>query len=516
MSEETLDIYAPLNHHPHMGSDRHRFTATWIPREDQRRLAAYDILSRYTANRAATLRLDPGAKESLREYGDAELLVTTTRDLVLGEAQTIRCEDSTALAWFEEWAVKERLELKLLTAEQDAVELGDTVLTVGWNPAQARPVLRVHNPGFYFPHITPGEDEFPRIVAIAYEYADATGKKWIRRYRWELVPLESPFTFTYGSTSNVTCFYSAEDISVEGLITGADVHTMIMSKTQNSILEPDENGEIPRFVDMGIDFIPVIHIPNTPSTQEHFGESVLLHASQVFNDLHNTDTDLNLASQQAAPPLVTTDDHGNLQGGPGAVWGGVEAKYVDTSKNLTALQSHLTGLRDRIGETTRVSKVLLGQVAPNEVPSGYALELGFHPSRNLMHSLRAVRDEKYPLILKFAYRLAQTYGLAPAGPTPHAWIELGPALPADKPTAISQVKEMRAANAMSTLTAVRTLQAAGFPVEDAEKEVELIRQEWFAQAYDLVRATGDPTAARRMLGLPDLTARVTDPVEATE
>lgn len=513
---EILDLYAPLNHIPAMGNDRHRYTPTWVPKTEQRRLAAYEVFSRLTANRAATLRTDPGAAQSLREYGDVELLVTTTRDLILGETQTLRCDDETALTWFTEWATKERLEQKLLTLEHDAVQLGDGVAVLGWNTLKNRPVLRVYNPGFYFPAPTIDDDEYPSTVAIAYEWENTSGTKFVRRYLWQLIDTRETTSFKYGSAGTFTCMYAAHDIRLDSLTAGRDVHDLTMGSVQYSLLT-DQDGESVEFVDMGVDFIPVVHVPNTPSTEEDFGESVLLYASQALADLQNSDTDLAMAAQQAAPPLVTDEDYGDLPGGPGAVWGtGTGTKYLDTSKNLTALQSHISGLKDRIAETTRVSKVLLGQVQPNEVPSGYALELGFHPSRNLLQSLRTVRSEKYPLILKFAYRLAQTAGATPSGKTPHAWIELGAALPADKPTAIDQVKEMRSAKAMSTVTAVKTLQAAGFPIEDAQTEVALIKQEWFEEAYNLVRATGDATAARTLLGLAAPTVRTVEPETPNE
>lgn len=510
----TFDQYAPLNHIPQMSDGQHRYTHTWVPKHDQRRLNAYDVLSRFTANRAATLRDNPTARETLREYGDAELLVTTARDLVLGETQTMRCENSKTLAWLEDWATKERLTQKLLTLEQDAVELGDGVATIGWNPVKGRPVMRVHNPGFYFPAPVLDDDEYPSRVAIAYEWEDTANVKYVRRYLWELVPLEQSRALPYGGTSSITCIYRAEDIRMDSLISGRTIHSDALGKTQTSLLT-DENGEVLPEVDMGIDFIPVVHVPNTPSTEETFGQSILLYATRAFSDIHDTDTDLALTAQNSAPALTTGDDVGDLPGGPGAVWGGVDAKFVDTSKNLTALQSHLGMLKDRVAETTRVSKVLLGQVQPNEVPSGYALELGFHPSRNLLQSLRTVREEKYPLILKFVQRLAAVANMLPGEPV-HAWIELGAALPADKPTAIDQVKEMRAANAMSTLTAVKTLQAAGFPIEDAKTEVDLIKAEWFSQAYDLVRATGDATLARALLGLPAPTVRTVQESPADE
>lgn len=491
-----------------MGDGRHAHTATWVPRGDNRRLTAYDVLSRYLVNRAATLRRTAEEIQQTREYGDAELLTSTARNLILGETQTIRCDNTDALSWFEAWAIKERLTQKLITLEKDAVELGDGVVTIGWNTAKQRPVVRTHNPGFYFPLVDDPDQEFPRVVAIAYEWEDSAGEKWIRRYRWELMPLNGERTLAYGDTAVETCVYRAEDIRMDGLITGRDVHSKTMSHVQHSLLT-DAEGEAVEFVDMMIDFIPVVHVPNTPGTDELFGRSILLNPIQALYDLQSTDTDMTRGSESAIPPLVTQEATDDFEGGPNSMIGGVgSVEYVDTSKTLIAIQSHDEVLRDRISQVTRISKVLLGQIAPNDVPSGYALELGFHPSANLMQELREVRNEKYPLILKFAYRLAQANAERPTGETPHAWIELGAALPADKPAAISYVKDMRAAKAMSTLTAVQTLQAAGFPIDKAEDEVARIKAEWFEEAYNLVRATGNSADARTLLGISEPTVRV--------
>ena len=149
------------------------------------------------------------------------------------------------------------------------------------------------------------------------------------------------------------------------------------------------------------------------------------------------------------------------------------------------------------------------------MPSGYALELGFAPAKNLLREMRTVRDEKYPLLLRFAMRLAQVGGVLPAGEVPRATIELGSALPADLPAAIAAVKDLLPIQAISTATAVKMLQTASLPIKNAVAEVESIRKESFEQAYNLVRATGDLNAARKMLGLPPATVAAITAADAT-
>src|SRR6266550_276500 len=112
--------------------------------------------------------------------------------------------------------------------------------------------------------------------------------------------------------------------------------------------------------------------------------------------------------------------------------------------------------------------------------------------------MRVVRDRKYPLLLKFALRLAQANRVLPGGPTPAARLLLGASMPADRAAAIQEVVELlgggsggKGRPAISIQTAVRMLIAAGLPIDSAEQEVERIQRAMFEQAVQLVEATGD-------------------------
>jgi hypothetical protein len=78
---------------------------------------------------------------------------------------------------------------------------------------------------------------------------------------------------------------------------------------------------------------------------------------------------------------------------------------------------------------------------------------------------------------------------------------LAQALPSDRAAAVDEVERLLPVSGMSTVTAVRTLQAAGVAIDDAEAEVERIRGESFAKAVQLVDALGDTQAAYDFLGL---------------
>lgn len=144
-------------------------------------------------------------------------------------------------------------------------------------------------------------------------------------------------------------------------------------------------------------------------------------------------------------------------------------------------------LLERLATNILLAQALLGRFQPNDVPSGYALQVGFHTARQLMRELRAVRDKNFPMPVRFAMRLAQEFGVLPGGKTTAAKITLGASLPADLSAAIATVKDLLPAQGTSTATAVQIFVTAGLPIEDSKAEVEAIRAEWLDQAVKLVK-----------------------------
>jgi len=533
------DQYAPLAHIPELRGDQTLPGRTWLDQTDRRRLNAYGVLGAYRTNTRrfhlpesvwqAGAETEAGGK-NVREYGDPSLLVDTARALLLGDEQTVTLDEGApenTVDWLSAWADSERLTQKLLEGEEHAIGDGDAVYVLGWSPTKGRPRLRVFDPGFYFPdtenraRVTGwDDDEYPATVHLAWEWRDDDGTTWIRRHTWQLRKTEAPWSPPYGGTADWVCLYRVVDYDTADLLSDVTVHSPDLARKAGTrpVTTPSE-GLTDGWMNLGIDFIPVVHVPNDPATTRTFGRSLLLRIAQILDDLASTDTDLAAASQAANPNMVLTGVSSPETipvGGSLGLPENAKATFVDTSKNLTALTGHVDTLLDRLAVNARLAQALLGRIQPNDVPSGYALELGFAPAKNLLREMRTVRDEKYPLILKFAMRLAQVGGVLPAGELPGATIELGSALPADLPAAIATVKDLLPIQAISTATAVRILQTAGLPIEDAVAEVEAIRNESFEQAYNLVRATGDLGAARKMLGLtPIETAAVTTADPAT-
>lgn len=566
-AEELIyDAWTPLSFKRHFGSRSASgagagFNAPiWVGPEHKRRMLAYALLRAYQDNAAREFIISAEREviDDRREYGEASLLVNTVLGALLGEDQSIITEGSDEVTeggdeptpealqsqalqeWLEQWATDERLPLKMIEGERRAIGLGDGVYSLGWSGEKGRPRLRVWDPTFYFPVLDDGnEDDYPSKVHIAWEVADPDlkpGKIKVRRITWELGPIlaaseagrlgailgreddlhEGDFYDEAGAIarqypwndepSNRTCYLTDATWEMDRMDRRVDDFSNALATYAE-----DADGPVNRR-DLGIDFVPVVHLPNTVSLLEHFGRSVLSTVLQLLDDLSNADTDLAAAAGTTGSPPIA------LQGGtvardskgrsmvtyrPGEILESGEGKLsvLDTSKSLEALIGYIEFLLKRLSVNSRVAESLLGRVKASEVPSGIALALSFGPTEQLIKEMRLVRSEKYPLLLKFAHRLALAGGM---DDVPGEWINseivMGSFLPQDMTEAVDLVTKLLAAKAISLETAVTMLVEAGFPIRDAFTEVEKIQSRDFEGAAALLDALGSRELVAEYLG----------------
>jgi hypothetical protein len=260
-------------------------------------------------------------------------------------------------------------------------------------------------------------------------------------------------------------------------------------------------------LDLGIDFIPVVHVPNTVALLNHYGRSSLSIILQILDDLSNADTDLQAASGTTGNPVIALGGAtmGDVRPGykPGEVFeiGDGTMTVLDTSSSLDALIKYVEFLLSRLSVNSRLPEALLGRVDPAKVPSGLAVALTFGPLGSMVKQMRLVRNEKYPLLYKFVWRMARANRQAEV---PEVFVpartEFGSFLPSDQAAAVGMATQLLAAKAISLETAVLILMAAGMPVEDASEEVQRIQGRDFAGADLLLAATGDEAAVFEYLG----------------
>jgi hypothetical protein len=90
----------------------------------------------------------------------------------------------------------------------------------------------------------------------------------------------------------------------------------------------------------------------------------------------------------------------------------------------------------------------------------------------------------------------------PAGESLPARLMWGPHTPTDRAAVLDEVVKGVGAGVLSVETGVRMLIDAGYPIDDAQAEIERIQARAFDAAARLADATGDNAAVREYLGLP--------------
>lgn len=516
MDEPVFDAWSPMDYKIDLTGGRPAAMPSWIG-DHARRLTAYSILQTYVDNNARTWLEPPDATaitagrdpEDHREYGEPALIVKTILAAVLGNEQRIVAEgaelkgqEQTGLSedsptqeevdrayevqvWIREWAKSQRWGLKLIQGERNAISLGDTVFVVGFDGSKRRVTVTSLNPGFYFPVLSDDPtSDYPTKVHLAWELKpddDQPNLVRIRRVTYELVddPLDVPphvYTYAPDNPTRTRCLMS------DGVWT-IDATNQTVDDLTEAKVKWNKNGDgvIVRNLDIGVDFIPVVHMPNTVSEEDHYGRSSLAEILQVLDDIAAADTDLNAASATTGtPPLALGGQQGGSNEirtyGPGTVFdvGDGRMDVLDTSNSLDALLKYVRQLLERLAVNSRVAEAAIGRVNAAQVPSGIALALSFAPMEQMVREMRQVRDDKYPLIFKFVARFAMEVGLLTEGPLPELRLELGSFLPTDRKTVVDEVVALFTAGAVSTRTAVMMLHAAGLPIDDAALEVKRI------------------------------------------
>ena len=548
--------------------------ASWVPDDDVRRLASYKVLAAYDNNQAgelAELRDGPSARER-REFGDPSMFIDTLVAHVMGREQHIvvpgaeqtdDSDETTAAAaervqtLLRKWAEDELLPMRMLQCERKAVGLGDGVYLLAWDPDKQRPRLKTYDPGFYFPVLPEDGDgaDFPERIHLAWELPEdkARGlKPRLRRITYELdwirpatasgvdregrpvrAPVMSEATddtpsvpvLGQGDTLDEasgavyrqyawndrptyrTCYLTDATWELGDLTGPIDIDSLPMDKAR---FATNGTGEVLDHLDLYLDFIPVLHTPNTvPPAEEHWGQSSLAKALQAFDELASTDTDSARASATTGLPMVgisgTLDPKQQYSVGPGTMFKlGADGKLttIDTSPALRELREHGHDLADRAANVVRLPAVSLGTMDPSKVPSGYALELSLGPLDSLISGTRLARAHKDMLLLRFVQRLFLA-GQHPdwEGVTPQpAKLVRGPYTPTDKGAVLEQVTTAYKAKVISLETSIRMLVEAGWPIEDAEKEIEQIQARSFEDARLLADALGNVDEVAEFLG----------------
>lgn len=532
---------------------------TWMG-EHRQRIQAYTAFGAYRENAARLLERaitqeEREARDDRREYGDAGLLLEQIRSAVLGDRQSIVVEGadefdpdnptpeaqvaSERQDFLRKWADDEQLTTKMIETERNAVSMGDGVYSLGWDARTRRVALRTWDPGAYFPVLddNAGHD-YPDRVHLAWQIEDPDvvgGEIRIRRITFDLREVE-PYTVPWEDKPvTKACFLT--DMT---FVLDENVRTVDDLTYKTAVAAVDELGEIVER-NLGIDFLPVIHIPNTVAIDNHFGQSSLAKVLQILDDIQATDSDLSASAALTGNPTLVvsgTARDGSLRMGPGValeVGKDGSADIISGAEHLDPLAQYRDGLLKRLSVNARVPEAVLGRVDPSKVAAGIVLSLSFGPLGSLIDGeMRPARKDPYKLIPKFVQRFymkeaqspdadAEIKAMFSGAEVLPAEIVFGSFLPSDQQGTVKMVTELYAAKLISRETAHKMLQEVGIPVDDFATETAKIDQRDFEGASQLLDATGNEQAVGNFLGVEvdrpapeDIVEQITPAVPPTE
>ena len=240
--------------------------------------------------------------------------------------------------FLQTWADDVHLQLRLTDCARNEAMYGDGVWLLGWDADRGRPVPAVMDPGFYFPVLPDTLDsyDYPTRVHFAWEipaeeFPDR--KIRVRRITYDLRPIaplrvegedggdlvetlpdgaswrnrgdgvmELVRTYPWSTEpSRLTCYLTDATWVLDDL---QDPESVDAFTTAGASFRVGDDGTEFVDYDLEFDFIPVVHVPNTPAGGGHYGQSSLARVLQLLDDLQSADTDAQKAAATTGSPII--------------------------------------------------------------------------------------------------------------------------------------------------------------------------------------------------------------------
>ena len=438
--------------------------------------------------------------------------------------------------WLDWWMDVEQVVAKITEGEaQYAVPLGDSLYGLAYSTDKARPVLTLYPPDAYMPELDDSSN-FPEKVHLVWQEVpedDAPPETTrIRRITYELVTEEQlPNLDGWSSAlpyadeppmkqcviTDVT--FNLADFPERRWKDGGTGHVLNWANSQG-VVNLNENDEELDLYPLGIDFIPLIHVPNTPSTVEHYGTSSLSRVARLLDDIVATDTDIQRASALAGSPVLglrgaNVNPNEPLDIFPGkivALGQDGDMKHIDMSPSVDVLDRTKDSLLERLAVNVQIPETMWGRVDTTaQFPSGVAMRLSFQSFISLIDTLRLARAPKFSMMLKMVQRLHIANGsgtdeddssdVSGSDQVVRAELMFGEFIPADVAETVTLVSTLLGSNGISRNTASTMLQEVGLPIEDVKDEVAAVNREDTAGAKDAADATGSEQVAADLFGV---------------
>lgn len=431
-------------------------TLSWIPDDHARRLKAYEIFASYYLNYSRDYRQDAESgttdNDIVAEMGDPSWFCDKIRDKVLGdEVKPIvpmprsvrnlrtmerlleqgegeqglsqRIEETKALseklkmqeAYIQEWFDDYNIALKVYENESTCSYLGDMVYIVKWDSDNKVPIIDTYDPGFVFPFYDINEKSLQQDtdnivkdrVYVGWELetdSDTDFEVWRDIYELRFVGEDMQCWRKYGKYR----FSGSADTELEYF----DDLDMIEHSGQD-------------WHNTGLDFIPIVMIPNIKLTGYDFGASNLLWHINTFDAIQNTDTDMRNNGEKLGGAIVavsgkdvkqkrdsTNTLNADVELEPNSVFVLGEngrMDLVDTSSMQDALMKTSNEWLRKLIKNSNITEVGAGIIDVNDI-SGTALSILLRPLIDKIKPMRTSRQRYYSEVFWRVLRMWQIYG----------------------------------------------------------------------------------------------------------
>lgn len=347
---------------------------TWMPEEDQERIAAYAKYDQIYWNEPRQFALRVLEGEEPLYIPNARIVVDTTAHYVLKGLQIVP-DGSTALKTaLKALLDREMFDARFSSAKHTGVARGDFVFHMTGNPAKAegtRISLNSVDPSSVFPIYD--EDVPDKMIgchiAVQYTKPDEPGKTYVRKLTYRLVE--------EGESRRVS--------REEGIYE----------------LEPKWYGPRPKlvkqllplaFLDPRITAIPIYWFKNRAWDGEDFGASELRGFESMLQTVSQGATDVSASLALEGLGVYATDggrpvnDQGvetDWEVAPGRVMEVPQGSYfrrVEGVSSITPAKDQIDYIEEKLMTASSLSDVALGKVDAQVAQSGIALAIKFMPT----------------------------------------------------------------------------------------------------------------------------------------
>lgn len=444
---------------------------SWVPKEDQERIASYQVYEEIYWNHNETFKLVLRGDETRPIYiPNARTIVETTNRFV-GNDITVKADpafgtpnDQTALQQaMNDLIARERFVSKYASAKRYGIIRGDWLLHIFADPNKepgTRISMAAIDPASYF--IVPMPENEDRIwkIHIAEQFLE-NGTTFVRRQTYTRLD--------DGRIQSELSVFKTDEWFVEG------------KAPQKQIIAP-------YILPDDIRAFPVYHIPNTEEPANPFGSSQIRGMERLLAAINQSATDEDIAlaleglgvyATDGGAPVDENDEETDWVIGPGRVVENAPGfKRVNGISSVGPYTSHMDYIKSNTFEALGISDVATGQVDVTVAESGVALAIRFAPTLAMAAEkdviVREVMTQMWYDIATMWLPAYESQSFGDARPL----ISFGDKLPKNRDGEVKMVMDLMSTPVpvMSAATARAHLAKYGFEFDANEEQLILQEQ----------------------------------------